>query len=69
MKSHPTFLNRFFAASTTLVSLSAFAHPGHEPEDLLHAIAHELASPRGILALIILSVAAWLWLYAKNQKK
>jgi hypothetical protein len=46
-----------------------FAHPGHEPDDLLHALAHELASPRGILAIIILCIAAGLWLYARSQRK
>jgi hypothetical protein len=51
-----------------VASVRADAHPGHEPEDFLHAVAHELASPRGILALIILSIAAGLWLYSKNQK-
>ncbi|MGL4231749.1 MAG: hypothetical protein ACRDAM_21315 [Casimicrobium sp.] len=43
------------------ISAAASAHPGHEPENLLHALAHELASPRGILALLILGVAAALW--------
>jgi hypothetical protein len=51
-----------------VASVRADAHPGHEPEDFLHAVAHELASPRGILALIILSIAVGLWLYSKNQK-
>jgi hypothetical protein len=53
----------------SIATTNAIAHPGHEPEDLIHALAHELASPRGILALIVLSVAAALWLYSKNQKK
>lgn len=51
--------------TTTLVS----AHPGHEPDDFVHAIAHELASPRGILAIIVLIVAASLWMYGRKNKK
>jgi hydrogenase/urease accessory protein HupE len=57
------------AFAIAAAAAAASAHPGHEPEDFLHALAHELASPRGILALIILSVAVGLYLYAKNQKK
>jgi hypothetical protein len=59
-----TAMSFAFAAST-----AALAHPGHEPEDLLHAIAHELASPRGILALLILGVAAALWVAHKARTK
>jgi hypothetical protein len=51
------------------VSTTASAHPGHEPEDLLHALAHELASPRGILALLILGVAGALWVAHKARTK
>lgn len=48
---------------------SALAHPGHEPEDLIHALAHELASPRGIVALLVLGVGAVLWLAYKSGPK
>jgi hypothetical protein len=51
------------------VSTAALAHPGHEPEDLLHALAHELASPRGILALLILGVAGALWVAHRARTK
>ncbi len=55
--------------TSALAVASVHAHPGHEPEDFIHAFAHELASPRGILALIILSAAAALWLYGRSRKK
>jgi hypothetical protein len=50
-------------------TFNALAHPGHEPESLLHALAHEIASPRGVLALILIAVAAGLWLHKRNHKK
>jgi hypothetical protein len=52
-----------------VASTAALAHPGHEPEDLLHALVHELASPRGILALLILGVAGTLWVAHCARKK
>jgi hypothetical protein len=63
-------------AFTALVALGATsfstfvqAHPGHEPDDFVHAIAHELASPRGILAIIVLVVAVSYWVYGRSDKK
>ncbi len=70
MKFH-FFYMRFCTFIGALFALigSAHAHPGHEPEDFVHALAHELASPRGILAIIILIVAGALWLYGRGTKK
>jgi hypothetical protein len=55
--------------SSALIVGAASAHPGHEPEDFIHAIAHELASPRGVLALIVLGVGVLTWSYAKNKDR
>jgi hypothetical protein len=52
----------------SMVAFNAFAHPGHEPESLIHALAHEIASPRGILALFLIAVAAGLWLRKRNRR-
>jgi hypothetical protein len=55
--------------SSALTVGAASGHPGHEPEDFIHAIAHELASPRGVLALVVLGVGALMWLYAKRKDR
>jgi hydrogenase/urease accessory protein HupE len=66
-------LNRQTAITTaTLIALTssvAIAHPGHEPEDLLHALAHEIASPRGIFVLLVIGVGIGLWAAHKARSK
>ena len=57
------------ATLMALTSSAAFAHPGHEPEDLLHAIAHEIASPRGIFVLLVIGVGVGLWAAHKARSK
>jgi hypothetical protein len=56
-------------ASSALFVGTASAHPGHEPDDFIHAITHELASPRGGLALIVLGVGVLMWLHAMKKDR
>jgi hypothetical protein len=54
-----TQVSRLTASSfAALLPVIASAHPGHEAEDLLHAVAHELMTPRGLAALLLVSVIA-----------
>jgi hypothetical protein len=63
-------VSRLAALSVSLIAaVDAVAHPGHEPDSLIHALAHQLASPRGILALIILGVAGALYVLGRIHKK
>ncbi len=57
------------ALGATSFSTLVLAHPGHEPDEFVHAIAHELASPRGILAIIVVLVAVCFWAYGRSDKK
>ncbi len=61
--------NTLVASVAVMVSMAASAHPGHEPEDLLHALAHEIASPRGLLVLLALGVGGALWAVRKARTK
>lgn len=56
-----------FASSVLLLSAASHAHPGHEPEDLIHAVAHELMSPRGIALLLIVAAVGAIW-WVKRSK-
>jgi hypothetical protein len=64
-----TRLRTAIGGAALLAAQSSWAHPGHEPEDLLHALAHELASPRGILALILLAAVGVLWKCVKSKDR
>ncbi len=71
MKTRTSTLVISVAATTsTLISSISHAHPGHEPEDVFHAIAHALMSPRAIVFLVVAGAAAvaWRW-YAKDKSE
>jgi hypothetical protein len=55
------------ASSTAFVATAVYAHPGHEPEDWPHALAHELMSPRGILVLLLLAGVVGLRIYLRRK--
>jgi hypothetical protein len=65
-----TFAIVVFATVSAVLTSTAHAHPGHEPGDIFHAIAHALMSPRTIIFLLIASAAvvAWRWYAGANNK-
>lgn len=53
----------------SILPVIASAHPGHEAQDFLHALAHELMSPRGLAALLLIGAIAGLacrWFRSKR---
>jgi hypothetical protein len=61
MKPHKKLFTtlRPFTATALLLSSAAIAHPGHEPDDIVHAIAHELMTPRGIFGALAVAAAVF----------
>jgi hypothetical protein len=65
-----TFAISVAATTSTLISSIGHAHPGHEPENLFHVIAHALMSPRAIIFLLIAGAAVVAWrCYAKDKSE
>ncbi len=57
------------AAVVAALPAISMAHPGHEPDDFLHAIAHELMTPRGIAAVLLIgAVATGVYLWARSKR-
>jgi hypothetical protein len=63
-----TFVMTIAAVTSTLLASISHAHPGHESEDVFHAISHELTSLRAIVFLLIAGavVVAWRW-YTRDK--
>ncbi|TAG78439.1 MAG: hypothetical protein EAZ24_01970 [Burkholderiales bacterium] len=54
--------------TASLISAATYAHPGHEPDDLFHAIAHELMNPRAIALLLIVAAVGAVWWSWRSKK-
>lgn len=68
IESRVTRLSKQLLASAFVVlSGASHAHPGHEPEDLIHAVAHELMNPRAIALLLAVAAVGAIW-WSKRGK-